>query len=80
MFQIPIVTGHDKKFGKHKIINKNFGEVFAELFGGGKAELTLTDEENVLECGIVINEKNSGELILRHSMLFYYAFQEVPDL
>lgn len=26
-----------------KVINKNFGEVFSELFGGGKAELKLTD-------------------------------------
>ena len=28
-----------------KIINKNFGEVFSELFGGGKAEVKLADEE-----------------------------------
>ena len=34
---------------KFEIINKNFNEVFIELFGGGKAELILTDEENVLE-------------------------------
>ena len=39
---------------KFKIINKNFGEVFAELFGGGKAEVKLEDEENILECGIEI--------------------------
>ena len=44
-----------------KLINKNFGEVFAELFGGGKAELTLTDEENVLECGIEINVQPPGK-------------------
>ncbi len=36
------------------IINKNFGEVFKELFGGGKATLILEDENNVLECGIEI--------------------------
>ena len=44
-----------------KLINKNFGEVFAELFGGGKAELTLTDESNVLECGIEINVQPPGK-------------------
>ena len=37
-----------------KIINRNFGEVFSELFGGGKAELKLADENNILECGIDI--------------------------
>ena len=39
---------------KFEQINKNFNEVFVELFGGGKAELRLEDEENVLECGIDI--------------------------
>ena len=34
---------------KFKEINKNFGEVFAELFGGGKAEVKLEDEQNILE-------------------------------
>ena len=40
---------------KFEIINKNFGEVFVDLFGGGKAEIALEDENNVLECGININ-------------------------
>lgn len=35
-------------------INKNFGEVFVELFGGGRASLKLTDEGDVLESGIDI--------------------------
>ena len=43
------------------IINKNFGEVFVELFGGGKAEITLEDEDNVLECGININVQPPGK-------------------
>ena len=34
---------------KFEIINKNFGEVFKELFGGGMAEVSLTDENNILE-------------------------------
>ena len=46
---------------KFKVINKNFGEVFAELFGGGKAELTLEDEENILECGIDITVQPPGK-------------------
>ena len=46
---------------KFKVINKNFGEVFSELFGGGKAEISLEDEENVLECGININVQPPGK-------------------
>ena len=43
------------------VINKNFGEVFSELFGGGKAEIALEDENNVLECGININVQPPGK-------------------
>ena len=46
---------------KFEIINKNFNEVFIELFGGGKAELILTDEDNVLECGIDIRVQPTGK-------------------
>ena len=46
---------------KFAIINKNFGEVFTELFGGGKATILLEDEENVLECGININVQPPGK-------------------
>lgn len=44
-----------------KLINKNFNEVFQELFGGGKAALILTDETNVLECGIEIEVQPPGK-------------------
>ena len=52
-----------------EIINKNFGEVFRELFGGGKAELKLTDEENILECGIDINVQPPGKKLQNMSLL-----------
>ena len=52
-----------------EIINKNFGEVFKELFGGGKAELKLTDEENILECGIDINVQPPGKKLQNMSLL-----------
>lgn len=54
---------------KFKIINKNFGEVFAELFGGGKAELKLTDEENILECGIEIEVQPPGKKLQNMTLL-----------
>lgn len=46
-----------------KIINRNFKEVFRELFGGGTAELTLSDPENVLESGIEISVAPPGKVI-----------------
>lgn len=44
-------------------INENFGRVFAELFGGGSAELSLSDPENVLESGIEIKAAPPGKII-----------------
>lgn len=54
---------------KFKVINKNFGEVFAELFGGGKAELILEDENNILECGIEINVQPPGKKLQNMMLL-----------
>ncbi|MBR4627721.1 MAG: chromosome segregation protein SMC [Ruminococcus sp.] len=45
------------------MINSNFKEIFVELFGGGKAELILTDPENVLESGIEISVAPPGKVI-----------------
>lgn len=44
-------------------INENFGKTFSELFGGGSAELSLTDPENVLESGIEIKAAPPGKII-----------------
>lgn len=44
-------------------INENFGVTFAELFGGGSAELSLSDPENVLESGIEIKAAPPGKII-----------------
>lgn len=52
-----------------KAINKNFGEVFSELFGGGKAELTLVDPENILECGIEIQAQPLGKKLQNMTLL-----------
>ncbi len=38
-----------------------FAEVFVTLFGGGKAELVLTDENNILETGIDIIAQPQGK-------------------
>ena len=44
-------------------INENFNRVFSELFGGGSAELSLSDPENVLESGIEIKAAPPGKII-----------------
>ena len=54
---------------KFEVINKNFGEVFKELFGGGMAEVTLTDEKNILECGIDITVQPPGKKLQNMTLL-----------
>ena len=44
-----------------KIIRSNFIEVFKELFGGGRADVYLTDEEDILSSGIEIVAQPPGK-------------------
>ncbi|MBO5227034.1 MAG: chromosome segregation protein SMC [Ruminococcus sp.] len=46
-----------------RTINRNFKEIFTDLFGGGEAELSLTDPDNVLESGIEIHVAPPGKVI-----------------
>ena len=52
-----------------EMINKNFSEVFKELFGGGNASLRLEDEENILECGIEITVQPPGKKLQNMMLL-----------
>ena len=54
---------------KFKLINKNFNEVFKELFGGGKAELILENEDDVLNCGIDIRVQPPGKKLQNMTLL-----------
>lgn len=54
---------------RFRVINKNFSEVFVELFGGGKAELKLTDEDNILESGIEIEVQPPGKKLQNMMLL-----------
>ena len=50
-------------------INQYFGEVFTELFGGGHAEVVLSDPEDPLNCGIEINAAPPGKTIKNLNLL-----------
>lgn len=65
-----IVDTMKEQFNENfKQINKNFKETFSQLFGGGKAELKLEDEANVLECGIEIEVQPPGKKLQSMSLL-----------
>ena len=50
-------------------VRVNFREMFAELFGGGRADLSLVDESDSLNCGIDIIAKPPGKQLQSVSLL-----------
>lgn len=50
-------------------IRANFQQMFVEVFGGGKADLRLTDEGDVLESGIEIVARPPGKQLQGISLL-----------
>ena len=50
-------------------IRENFRSLFAEIFGGGKADLLLVDEGDVLESGIDIVARPPGKQLQSISLL-----------
>ena len=55
-----------EEFGK---INHYFGQVFEEMFGGGKGQLILEDPENPLTCGIEIRVQPPGKQVKTITLL-----------
>ena len=52
-----------------KKIDRYFGEVFEEMFGGGKGALILEDPENPLTCGIEIRVQPPGKQVKTITLL-----------
>ena len=50
-------------------INESFQSTFLELFGGGRANLRLEDEDAVLNCGIEIKVQPPGKAVSNISLL-----------
>ena len=50
-------------------INRHFKQIFVDLFGGGRAELTMTDPSDVLETGIEIHVEPPGKVIKNLTLL-----------
>ena len=65
------ITGEMTEIFKEQfaLIDQEFRQAFAELFGGGKAELILDDPEDVLGCGIEIKAQPPGKTIQHMSSL-----------
>lgn len=54
---------------RFKQINENFLQTFKELFGGGTANLALTDPEDVLHSGIEISVQPPGKIVTHLELL-----------
>ena len=52
-----------------RLLNESFQETFLELFGGGKAQLELEDENDILGCGIEIKVQPPGKQLKTITLL-----------
>jgi chromosome segregation protein len=55
-----------REFG---MINQSFQKTFTELFEGGRAELVLEDETDILNCGVEIKVQPPGKTLRTLSLL-----------
>jgi chromosome segregation protein len=63
------VTTRKKLRDAFEALKVKFSEVFLMLFGGGRAELVMTDENNILETGIDIIAQPPGKRLQNITLL-----------
>lgn len=51
------------------VISKNFGQVFTEMFGGGKAYIKIRDDSSVLDSGVEVVAQPPGKNLQVMSLL-----------
>lgn len=64
-----VATMEEEFKAKLALIQQNFLEVFRELFGGGRAELVLSDQSDILHCDIDIIAQPPGKKLQLLSLL-----------
>ncbi len=62
-------TMQERFLANFTVLNRHFGEIFARLFGGGQAKLSLTDPDDPLNSGIEIEVEPPGKRLQRLSLL-----------
>ncbi len=50
-------------------VNRNFGDIFAQLFPGGRAELSLCDPDDVESSGVEVSAQPRGKRVAKMSLL-----------
>jgi chromosome segregation protein len=61
--------GRERLMAAFAQVNEHFQDLFTRLFGGGRAHLTLTDEEDPLEAGLEIMASPPGKKLTSMSLL-----------
>ena len=61
--------GRERLMAAFAQVNEHFQELFTKLFGGGRAHLTLTEEDDPLEAGLEIMASPPGKKLTSMSLL-----------
>jgi chromosome segregation protein len=61
--------GRERLMAAFSQVNEHFQELFTKLFGGGRAHLTLTEEEDPLQAGLEIMASPPGKKLTSMSLL-----------
>lgn len=61
--------GRERLLAAFEIVNKQFGELFSTLFGGGDAHLALTESDDPLDAGLEIFASPPGKRLQALSLL-----------